>query len=445
MAETLLTGVVAHPMVRKNAGSPPDGINSVRNISHELFIGGLSVDGFISWTTDELADSAGTSSSIVVKTGFKDWVTEARNNSLLPVVIDTIMTIGAATLVGEEFSGVIDSVDHQPLSGVYNIHLSSYARLLVQKKVDESIAAVAGKAKLTGQVVEDFTKRHGQGLKTSIDPYFMTSGAKVGTIFKNQQVLTLTGVSVWDLFQSFAQQDHADCYVKGDTLYYVRRATDASPSVTELGPVKPSYVFTYGYNILDVSVQHSPLFSNEITVTVRSYVAQTQQTNTVTKSVGDVVLTQLASTLETTATRDQLDAMNARSAASMTRKPVVHKKKQEPRGRRTEGKAQVARIGTKENYTFVAPGLSQEDCDRLASKIAADIAKRTFIVELKVLAQPDFNCRQYIALRSMPEDIANQSYAIKSINKSGGGEGGYVASFTILNHVPQSTGASLGQ
>lgn len=438
---------------RKSTSAVTAGPGTVRYVSHELIIGGIHVHGFIEWSRDELSYCAGSTASATFRMfglGLPTWLGQqvpaniewsevSQKLPIIPFVIKTKLIVnGTDTGWAEDFSGIVDTIESNPDEGTYTVNASSYARILVNKKISETIAGTANANKTTGQVIQDMTAKYGQGLKTHIAPSMFTT--KVGKVYKTQMVKTILNMPIWDLFQSFAQRDHADLFVRGDTLYYVPKPGDANSDVTELGPVAPSYTFTYGVDILKVKVTHAALFSHDVQVTVRSYQPRTQQTYESTKNMSDLHDNAIAAQLETSAGRDDLATMNAASQAKLR----PHKGRDQ-----VKATAQAARIGHKDNYTFVVPNATQEDCDQIALRIAEDIARKEFLVELTVPARTDFNTRQYFRLTKLPSAVQNQVYAPKSIRISSGvSEGaqaqGYLATLTLVNHAVQTTGASLG-
>jgi hypothetical protein len=345
-----------------------------------------------------------------------------------------------------EFSGVLTSVRMKRSAGVYVLTASSYALILQNEKVNEVLATGANSKKTTSQVVREFTKRFGQGLKTvnkdgknTVHDFKTT----IGQVYKQQAVQQATNMPVWDLFMSFAAKDNADVYVEGDVLYYQPKPVDLSPDVTELRGTEPTYTYRWGYNILDLDIEHSPLFSHEVSVTVKSLQPLTHETYTSTATMSDAKVKALAQQLEQNP--EKLAPTFERSQRTMS----AHRKPGQARTV-TSGDLSAPRMHSKENYTYVIQGASQEDCDRIASQIAKDISRKEFICTLTVLAQPNFNHRQYIRLQDTGSAAADQVYAIKAFEvswtmpESGDSTEGYKAVFTLVNHAVQSTGASLG-
>lgn len=434
--------VVQREMPRKVNANPDLGVGNVRNVGHTLLIGGLKVPGLLQWSKNELAYSAGSSVTLSLRGELVDnqeWLSVSQEVLPLPVVLTTDLAVdGKAVFTdAEEFSGVVDTIDYDPKTNVYSVNVSSYARVLVNTKISETLAGESGSAKTTGQTIIDITKKYGKGLKVYVDPELMKT--PVGKVYKEQQVKTLRNIPVWDLFQSFAQYDKADLFVKGDTLFYVRKPTNTSNNITQLKGVKANYAFTYGRNIIGVSVTHAPLFAHDVTVTVRSHQSRTDQSYESTKNMSDLEITKLAKKLEGVS-RDELDKLNAASKAKLAQK----RKSSSKAGKQVEGKAAVARIGNKENYVFVVPNATQEDCERIAQKIMEDIARHEFAVTLTVLGQPDFNPLQYVGLLNLPVPVLNQVYAIKSISTQSDPSSGYLTTFTLVNHEVQTVGVSLG-
>ena len=434
--------VIQREMPRKVTVNPDLGVGAVRNVGHKLLIGGLPVPGLLRWSKNEMTYSAGSSAELTLRGELvenQEWLSVSQNVLPLPVVLTTDLVVNGKAMFtdAEEFSGVVDTLDYDPKTNLYTVNVSSYARVLVNTKISETIAGASGSAKTTGQTIIDLTKKYGKGLKVYVDPELMKT--PVGRVYKEQQVKALRNIPVWDLFQSFAQYDKADLFVKGDTLFYVRKPTDTSQNITQLKGVKANYAYTYGRNIIGINITHAPLFSHDVTVTVRSHQSRTDQSYESTKNMSDLEITKLAQKLEGVS-RDELDKLNAASKAKMAKK----RKNSSKAGKQVEGKAAVARIGNKENYVFVVPNATQEDCERIAQKIMEDIARHEFAVTLTVLGQPDFNPLQYIGLLNLPVSVANQVYAIKSLSTQSDPSSGYLTTFTLVNHEVQTVGVSLG-
>jgi hypothetical protein len=435
--------VVNKPLTRKSSKTIPNGVGAVRRIRHTLSLGGNVITNVKSVSKDELNYSAGSTASATFQDNSEDWLAISQQHNPLPFIITTTVAYDDVIVfqAAEEFSGVVDTIDLDEKTSSFTVHASSYGRVLVSEKVSETFAGTTTAPLFTGTLVQRVVAKYGKGLKVYVSPKFLAKPHTVGRIYKANMVKSLRNIPVWDLIQSLAQKDGADCYVKGDTLYYVERSPEATDDITQLGDVPVAYTFTYGVNLLDVSVQHSPLFAHDISVTVRSYQPRTQQTFESTKNMSDVQIKAIVKKLEITNSRDEFDNMNAASLAKMKRKPAKDS---------VSGSAQPARIGKKQNYTFVVPNSTQEDCERIAETIARDISAKEFIITIKVLCQPDFNCRQFFALAEMPTPGVNISYAPKSIHmtsgvEAGGSASGYIATIVMVNHAVQTTGASLGQ
>lgn len=456
--------LVASKLPRNPVATPPSGppkpinirmIGRKRDIYHKLTIGGLQVAHLMGWSKSEQAYSAGsTATATIPLTKEFDLFSlyqahlKEHDKPLTFEVTTTMLLDSTETLFKDapDFSGVITSVKLSKTAGTYTITASSYAQVLQNEKVNEVISGTASKRKTTTEVVKDFATRYGQGLKivdANGKSTVFESKMTLGTIYKEQAVQQAVNISVWDLFMSFAAKDGADVFVKGDVLYYVKKAADASPDITELVAVEPSYTYDCDTSIKSLDIDHSPLFSHDISVTVKSYQPLTQETVTSTAAMSEAKVKALAVQLET-----DPDSLKPSYEKSQTKMAAVRK----PKAGKTvsSGQLSVGRVGNKENYTFVLPNASQEDCDRIAAQIAEDISRKEFLVTLTVLGQPDFNPRQYIKLVNTGSAASDQVYAIKSLDtrseypQAGGESEGYVTTFTLVNHAVQSVGTGLG-
>lgn len=428
--------VIVHTFKRKPTALIESLIGAVRNIDCELKVGGVEIPRVQMWRKNEVAYSAGSTLEVTCPASLDyDLMVASQQTKPLPVVLDTIMSInGQAGKGAEEFNGIVDVIRLNLKTRMYTLHCVSYARVLINEKISETVAGQANSGKTTSQTIEEMTKKYGKGLKTKIHPF----KTKVGQVYKDKLVKTIKNMTVWDLFESFANQDNADLYVKGDTLYYVPKPTDVAPDITELKGVKPDITFNYA-QLLDGDVTHSALYAHDITVTVRSYQPRTNQTYEGKANLSAAQVAAVAKKLEQNP--NTYAQMNAVSLAKMRRK----------KGReQVGGSYKAARIGKKEQYVFNVPNMTQEDCERIALKIAEDISQKEFAVNITVPAMPQYNTRQYVALKEMPSASLNQVYAIKSIETSmgvpdqDGNAQGYIANFAIVNHTVQSAGVTLG-
>lgn len=420
---------------------------TVRGISNYVQIGGVTLFDPISWSKTDLAYGAGSSCEITLRAnddiaigGFstqsgqsykQDWLTMSQTILPLPVLLFTTMSVDGKVIFdkAEEFSGIVDTISIDLGKNSLVLNCTSYARILVNAKITETVAGDSSTGKTTSQVVDYLVKKYGKGLKSQI--YNFTT--PVGNIYKQQQVKTLRNIAVWDVIESFAEKDNADVFVKGDTLYYVPKPTEVKASVTDLGGVTADYSFDYLKDFIDCKIEHAALYSHDVTVTVRSYQRRTKQSYESKYNMKDQQIDKTAAALEMNP--DVFDQQNAASLARM--------RQQRPRELQ-QAKVTTPKIQSKESYVFNIPNATQEDCDRIARKITEDITRKEFLIELTVNAQPDFNPRQFIKLNSMPYEILNQVYAIKSITTGAGNGEGYQAKFTLVNHHVQSAGTSLG-
>jgi len=432
--------VIVKEFKRKPQPPEVDVISAVRSIDCVLKVGDTEIPQVQMWRTNEVTYSAGTTMEVTCPASLdydlmKKSQEIVKQGKPLPVVLTTVMSInGQPGKGGEEFNGILDVIKLNLKTRMYTLNCVSYARVLVNEKISETVAGTSNAGKTTAQVVEDMVKKYGKGLKSKVHPF----KTKVGQVYKDKMVKTIKNMAVWDLLESFANQDNADLYVKGDTLYYVPKPTDVAPDVTELKGVKPDLTFTHA-QLLDGDVTHSALYAHDITVTVKSYQPKTGQTYESKANLSTAQINAVAKKLEQNPST--YAKVNALSVSKMKRK-----KGQDS----VSSTYKPARIGKKENYVFNLPNVTQEDCDRIALKIAEDISQKEFAINITVPAYPQYNTRQYVALKDMPSAALNQVYAIKSIEKSmgvpdqDGSAQGYIANLSIVNHTVQSAGVTFG-
>lgn len=420
-----------------SSGLNMHGVGVAREVSFKALLGGVEIPGLKSFTKDEAPYSAGSSLSMVFHMD-DSFDVHLISQEVLPLTarLETTVKINGADAFPdkEEFEGVVDNIEEDYNAATITISARSYAQILLNEKINEVFTSKASQAKTTSQVVKDMVAKYGKGLKAVVDDF----KTPVGRFFKDKAVKVTTNLPVWDLLTNFANEDHADLYVKGQTLYYVKKPVDKAVDITQLNGHPANFSYAWMKNILKLSIRHAPMFSHDVTVTVNSYNARTGKTFTGKSNMSALKIAAVATALET----DKV------TATSLSAKSDAKFSKRKP-GKVT-GTAAAARIGNKENYAFNVPNLSQEDCDRVAARIMADISKKEFIVNMTVLGQPNFNPRQYIKLSGTRSKRTDQVYAIKNIHTSfgmpdsGGQAQGYLTQFTLVNHAVQTTGTNLG-
>lgn len=450
--------VTPTPLVRKPAveKAPLNRrmVGVTRQLDFSLRLGDYAMANLISWSKSDMAYCAGSNASATIPISkdfdlfkvYQDYI-KKHDKPMSFSVLTSMALDGVPEFVdASEFSGVLTGVRMRKKAGVYELTAASYAQVLQAEKVNEILATGANSRKTTSSVIVEYTRRFGQGLKTTDKNGHATVHVfttTVGQIYKEQAVKQATNIPVWDLFASFAAKDGADLYVEGDVLYYQPKVVDRTPDITTLSGTPETMEYDWEDNILDLTIEHSPVFSHEISVTVKSVQLLTQQTYTATATMSEGKVKAIARQLEQVP--GSLNPTFQRSERKMD-------KLRKPGQSRTvsSGDLSAPRIGNKENYTFVIQNASQEDCDRVAAQMAEDISRKEFIASLTVLAQPDLNTRMYPRLKNTGSEAADQVYAIKSIEtswsmpESGSDTEGYVAVLTLVNHAVQSTGASLG-
>ncbi len=432
---------VARDMKRKPTGVKPQpptnmkGIGKARTVQHKIVIGKTHVvTQYERWSRTELAYSAGSSAELTMPM----WqVPYLDLFAIMQDAEDSIVSLEISTSVDgkpfkNEFSGIIDSVDADFNNGTYTVAARSFAQILLNAKVTTSIVN-----KTTKQAVLALVAEYGMGMKVNIDNF----NTPVGKIFKEQQVQITTNMRVWDLIESFAIKDGADLYVIGDTLYYKERAADRRVAdVLALGDQQASYTYEWKKNIKNLSITHAPLFAHDIQVEVKSYSARTGTTFTGTATAQKAKVAAIARALEVDNTR----------AAYLASREQTNPKKRKPTVKAVSAKSMAEVNMRREQFTFVVPNLSQDDCARLADQIMKDISRHEFVVNMTVLAQPGFSPRHFIKLLGTGSDRTNQVYAVKSLTTvsepgtDGSGGAGYVTSFVLVNHSVKTLGQNLG-
>lgn len=435
---------------------PDHGVGSGRQISHVVRIAGVEIPTWKRWNKVEHAYSANSSLTLTMRLEesvdlFAISQELSKKSSPMTVEVYTTIVIDGKTVFNNvlEFAGIVDTVEADYDNNEYVVQGKSYATILLNEKVNEAISSTAFQALSTSQAVEQLVAKFGGGLKcvvkNHLGVYHFTT--PVGKIYKDRRVKVATNISVWDLLMGFAREDNADIYVRGDTLYYVPKPTDTSVDVTELKGVSPDYTYTYPENVLMLRVAHSPLQSHDVTVIVTSYQPRTGQTYVATKSMSDEKINALAKALELNPTNVAAMYEQSIERVGKDRKPRQPKVTEQ----RNSATVREAPVRRKERYSFQVSNASQEDCDRIASRIMRDIASKEFVVNLSVLGQPDFTPRQYIRLKGTKSRVTDQVYAIKQLetvselSDSGGEVSGYVSSFTLVNHAVQTVGTVLGE
>jgi hypothetical protein len=449
----------------KNFPSAKDqtfGVSKARYVTHKVFFGGREFKNFISWTKEESSYGAGSTATVVLSMIRRNLsglpsvaevndskhdlmaLTQTVKNSILSVSITTTIVIDGQTVCKDhlEFSGIVANLEADYDKSTLSVECRSYAQILHNSKINEVITGTVGLKKTTSQVVKEYTAKFGEGLKTvdangksTVDDFNTT----IGSLFANSQTRPTLNVSVWDLFQNFAQRDGADLYVEGNVLYYKKPRPTLSTQLADIQKDTPTFTYTWLKDILSMKITHAALFSHEFEVQVIGYNSKTGESVTATKSVGDAKLTTMKNEAITNpeAFKDKYDTAR------------VKFKKQRVKANRS-GRITDAPVSKREKYVFRVDGLTQDDCNALAEKIAVEIARREFVATVKVLARPDMTTRSLIRLVNTYSKATDQVYAIKTLNVSftmpegSSDTEGYVATLTLVNHDLATFGTNLG-
>lgn len=415
-----------------------------QSLSPRVFV---RIDGFpyIPLSYELTTNAHGATDTATVKlpvAGYPDWtMTLLRDDSLgnadVPVTLEVWVDPQATGSYVQRFVGIVDSYDADFASDITTFNCRSKAAPLTSNKITTPFGTASGVTDQSTTVafVSQQAARFGLIPKITLAP-----GQQPGTLLQVLGSEFVTGVRnwvIWDLILQCALYDDVDAWVdRSGVLHY-----EAASFVTRT-PLQ----YVWGENIKALTGTHSPQFSKNVRVVVRSYVSRTVTATTtrVTNNPGGGTITQTSSRQATgspvfgttevvTTTRD------SNGNKSVTTRSVSG-------GPSNPGATSFASESGLERYPIYVPNASPQECEEIAQRKWRDISMHEYTIKLTVpvtlAALPVMDVTALIQLFGTPYAAFNMSagpaygqYWPRQIREVFDVEQGWVWDIDAVNHT----------
>lgn len=337
---------------------------------------------------------------------------------------------------GTQAGGVSTSGLTQMFSGqldLYGIKLKADSvtfkcRSLGAPLVDNRITAIPRNMKTT-----DFVKKMAAqyGLSTNIQLPSGQYPLTVAEVYAHSFAVGLQNQRIWDLLLTMANFDDVDVWVSGSTLNY---CAPGQVSRTTLD-------LKYGRDLIDLGIDHAPLFSKQIRVEVRTYNKHTKQASiqrVETSPGGGVKITTSSKTVTAT---PQFGTANTSSTSisSTGAQTTTSTTSTGGSASSTTGQGSESNI---ERYIIYKPGISPQAANQLANATWRRISMQEFSVNITLPLTrsklPMLNITNLIRLHGTPFVKANSTYWPRKYTYDIDIESGAILTIEAVNHeLPQ--------
>jgi hypothetical protein len=372
----------------------------------------LPISSTPDWTTALFRDPAAATNKpvyISIYAGFPSSVSAPANPNDL-------------SQLGQRFYGIVDQY-----SGTFEDDTVTFtARSLAGVLVDTDITTQGMKNVTTVQFITEQAERF--GLKVDIDPKIAPA-----TMMQVLSMATIAGVrkiSIWQLLLLCAQRDDADIWVSLDTLHYYAPYNIVRNKVTR----------AWGKDCSGLSATHSPQFSKNIRVEVRSYSKKTK-TSTAARATSNPnggISTQVATR---TVTSSPVFGTTEAITQATSSTGVVTTTVSNTTGGAFNGTAQTgAAESGKEIYVYYVRNLKPQEALDMAQKIWRQISMHEYAIALKFPMTPDilkaFAITSLIVLSGAPWVLVNDQYWPRTITENFEPSGdGWHLTVDAVNHT----------
>ncbi len=271
--------------------------------------------------------------------------------------------------------GQVDDVDYDLNNRTITLSGRDLSAGLIDTKTAEKF-----QNQTSSGIAQTLALRHG------LDSNVATTQALAGTYYEIDHTVLTQEQTEWDLLIFLAQQEGLDVWVSGTTLFFQPPpAENATPYLLLWSEPGDG---TYASNATDIKLQRSQTLAKDIDVVVRSW--------------------------------------NQKQQHGFT----VHAKRTGANSSRRGGKGQI--------YAFNRPNLSQDQAQKLANSILADLTRHEKVINVNMPGDNIMTTRAMVKLVGTNTDW-DQSYYPDTIHRSLSMEEGYRMEFRAKNHATEST------
>ena len=265
----------------------------------------------------------------------------------------------------------------------------------------------------------------------------------MSVVYARDFVTGTQNMDEWSLLQAMARVDNVECFVRGQTLYYRAALTRGKASIVELD---------WETNLIDVSVQHSPQFSQIVKVNVKAWkmMSRTGSRSTVSGLAGMPIAATQQTSESTSSYTPQFGTRTSVSSSSSTMSVGGIPLRSSSGGGATtvsggsfsSGFLTMPKGPSALEYTFHVPGINRGQADALARKFWIAISSHLFQMNAQVAVTPDvqallnqdtiFRLKGPIPSHNLDYNVRRVSQSF-SVGQSEGAAGGWTYSVDGVN------------
>lgn len=300
------------------------------------------------------------------------------------IEVDIQISLDGGTSFTSMVIGELDRIDAHPATGIISAEGRDFTARLVEAKTQETFLN-----QTSSQVATTLALRH------DLTPVVTATTTLVSRFYQQDHDKITLGqfsrtTTEWDLLTNLAQQEGFDVFMQGRELHF-QPATDPGSD-----PYVVSYDTTSGIprsNTTDLQLGRSLTLAKDIEVQVRSW-----------HSAKGVGFTKTAR------------AIGARSASSSS----------------SSGETKRP-----QRYVFVRPNLSEDQAQKLANSMLADLSKHERTVTVTMPGELSLSPRQMVAVQGTNSSW-DQAYFIADITRRLSMDEGFQMTVNLKNHTVES-------
>lgn len=279
--------------------------------------------------------------------------------------------------------GEADTVSLNPQTGLIELEGRDLTARFIENRIQEAF-----QNKTASEIVSILAQRRGLRPKvtattTPVSRYYSADHDRV-------QHSQFSRVSTeWDLMKSLAQYEGFDLYVQGRELWF---APAIDPSKAEPFVVRWNQESRIS-DVTNLQLRRSLTLAKDVVVLVRSW--------------------------------------NSGQGRAFTRTS--------PRG----GNSAKVQVGKAQRYSFTRPNLTEDQAQKLADSLRADITKHEKTIQFECPGEMQLTARDVLSIRGVG-GTWDQKYFVDTITRRVSFDGGFMQTVTAKNHSVESDATGVG-
>lgn len=341
--------------------------------------------------------------------------------------------------LSERFSGSVDQFAVDFDQNVCTLTCRSLGAILVDTKTTTNLIKGTSQQYLT-----QIAKAHGMKAVTG----YRGSPVDMTTVFSQDFMVGVHNMREWDLLIAAAEIDGCDVWVKGNTIYYMAEGTFPRDRIyMQWNHPTRGFIRFKG--------EHSPQFSKNVEVEVRSYSSTHRHavrtkvshrfdangtvTGVQSKSYSNSITT---ANFGTPGSTTYATTYSSNGSATVT--GDTYSTSSSTGGSQNSGYTTTPKDSGKEKYIFYVPNLTSAQCDARALAIWKQISQNEFVADFEFPMAADtlplIDVTSLYNTNKMPWPSFNQDYRPRRFTEDFSVDRGWTVSVTGINHpLPQGS------